>query len=80
MTQTEKLQNYLEAGRSITAPEARARFGVQNLRARICEMRNTIGLNIGTIPYTRKNGISAVKYYITQPVKAAKSTQTSSKR
>lgn len=74
MSQTEKLQTYLEAGRSITAPEARARFGVQNLRARICELRDT-GLNIGTIPYTRKNGVSAVKYYIAQPVKASKSTK-----
>ena len=75
MTQTEKLQNYLEAGRSITAPEARARFGVKNLRARIFEMRKDSGLNIGTIPYTRKNGISAVKYYIAQPVKVAKTSK-----
>ena len=75
MTQTEKLQNYLEAGRSITAPEARARFGVKNLRARIFEMRKEGGLNIDTIPYTRKNGISAMKYYIAQPVKAAKTSK-----
>ena len=77
MTQTEKLQNYLEAGRSITAPEARARFGVKNLRARIFEMRKEGGLNIDTIPYTRKNGISAMKYYIAQPVKPVKAAKTS---
>lgn len=63
LTQTEKVFNYLEAGRTLTAPEARARFGIQNLRARVHELR-VDGANITTVPYIRKNGQRAVKYQL----------------
>jgi hypothetical protein len=63
LTQTEKVFNYLEAGRTLTAPEARSRFGIQNLRARIYDLRED-GVNITTVPYVRKNGQRAVKYQI----------------
>lgn len=63
LTQTEKVFNYLEAGRTLTAPEARARFGIQNLRARVHELRED-GANITTVPYIRKNGQRAVKYQL----------------
>ena len=61
LTQVEKVRNYLEAGRTLTAAEARSRFGIVNLRARIYDLRQE-GMVIGTQAYTRKNGASAVKY------------------
>ena len=39
---------------------------LQNLRARISELRSG-GMNIGTIPYTRKDGVNAVKYVMGAP-------------
>lgn len=65
-TQAEKVAKYLRAGRTLTAPEARSRFDIRNLRARICELRQA-GMNIGTIPYTRKDGVNAVKYVLEAP-------------
>jgi hypothetical protein len=65
-TQAEKVAKYLKAGRTLTAREAQSRFGVANLRARIFELRQA-GMNIGTIPYTRKDGINAVKYVLEAP-------------
>lgn len=62
-TQTQKVFNYLEAGRTLTAPEARARFGIKNLRARIHALRED-GVNITNVPYVRKNGQRAVKYQL----------------
>ena len=72
MTQKEKIKTYLESRRTngnvrtLTQPEATSRFGVTNLRARISELRKD-GINIGTTSYTRKDGVTAVKYYIEQP-------------
>lgn len=68
-TQAEKVAEYLKAGRTLTAREALARWDVRNLRARISELRAS-GMNINTIPYTRKDGVSAVKYVMapTTPV------------
>jgi hypothetical protein len=60
-TQAEKVATYLRAGRTLTAREALARFDIKNLRARISELRQA-GMNIGTIPYVRKDGVGAVKY------------------
>lgn len=68
LTQTEKVFNYLEAGRTLTAPEARARFGIQNLRARVFDLRED-GVNITTVPYIRKNGQRAVKYQLVRNTK-----------
>jgi Helix-turn-helix domain len=61
LTQMEKVRNYLEAGRTLTSAEARARFGIANLSARIYDLRQE-GMVIGTEAYTRKNGAKAVKY------------------
>lgn len=65
-TQTEKVAKYLKAGRTLTAREALARFDIRNLRARISELR-AAGMAIGTIPYVRKDGVSAVKYVLETP-------------
>jgi hypothetical protein len=74
-TQKDKVARYLRAGRTLTAREAAARFGVVNLRARIYDLRQD-GMKIGTIPYTRKDGISAVKYVMdTKPVRTTRSTR-----
>jgi hypothetical protein len=40
-----------------------------NLRARVSELRQA-GMNIGTIPYTRKDGVNAVKYVLEAPRRA----------
>ena len=68
LTQTEKVFNYLEAGRTLTALEARARFCIQNLRARVHELR-VDGVNITTVPYVRKDGQRAVKYQLVRNTK-----------
>lgn len=70
-TQAEKVAKYLKAGRTLTAREALARFDIRNLRARISELRQA-GMNIGTIPYTRKDGVNAVKYVLEVPKRAGR--------
>jgi hypothetical protein len=63
-TQSEKVLDYLEAGRTLTSKQARARFGIQNLRARISELRAE-GYNIATESVTfRDTGANGVKYYL----------------
>jgi len=72
-TQAEKVARYLRAGRTLTAREALARFDIKNLRARVSELR-AAGMVIGTIPYTRKDGVNAVKYVLeVAPKKVARS-------
>ena len=71
-TQVQKIDRYLSAGRTLTSAEARSRFGIKNLRARICEMRQE-GYNIVASPYVRKNGASANKYRLSAVSKAKKS-------
>lgn len=45
-TQNQKLEAFLRGtGRTLTAAEAQARFGIQNLRARMSEMRG-VGLTV----------------------------------
>lgn len=39
MTQNEKILKTLKAGKTLTAAQARSRFGVQSLRSRIHELR-----------------------------------------
>lgn len=65
-TQAEKVAEYLKAGRTITAAQARAMWDVRNLRARVSELRAS-GMHIGTIPYTRRDGVNAVKYVLETP-------------
>jgi len=40
MSQNERLIQYLSTGRTITSTQARSRFGVRNLRARVNDLRN----------------------------------------
>ena len=76
-SQLEKVRTYLKAGRTLTSAEARSRFGIKNLSARIFDLRRD-GLTINTTPYTRKNGANAVKYALqTQPVKRTRSRRAS---
>ena len=70
-TQAEKVAKYLKAGRTLTAKEALSRFDIKNLRARVSELRQA-GMNIGTIPYTRKDGVNAVKYVLEVPKRASR--------
>jgi hypothetical protein len=72
-TQAEKVAEYLKAGRTLTAREALARWDIRNLRARIFDLRQE-GMRIGTIPYTRRDGVSAVKYVLEATKTPAKST------
>lgn len=63
VTQTEKVINYLRVpGRTLTSKQARARFGIQKLSARIAELRSA-GYNIvsETVTY-RDTGFTGVKY------------------
>jgi len=75
LTQAEKVARYLRAGRTLTAREAQARFSIKNLRARVCELRSA-GMLIGTIPYTRKDGVNAVKYVLQVAPKKTARTRT----
>jgi hypothetical protein len=40
MSQNDRLVRYLSSGRTISAREARSRFGIRNLRARVNDLRN----------------------------------------
>jgi hypothetical protein len=63
MTQSQKILEVLRRGSILTAPVARSQYGIQNLRARICELRDE-GVAIQSVPYVRKNGTEGVKYVL----------------
>lgn len=56
-TQKEFLENYLRGtGKGLTSADAAARFGIQNLRARICELRQAglvVRNEVASTGYTR---------------------------
>ena len=59
-TQNEFLEAHMRGtGVELTVKQARATYGVQNLRARICELRKA-GLNV----QSRKNYMGAASYRI----------------
>lgn len=61
-TQNDKVLRYLTKGQTLTAKQARSRFGVKNLRARIFELRAD-GHKIETSPVTfRDTGATGVAY------------------
>lgn len=61
-TQNDKVLRYLTKGQTLTAKQARSRFGVKNLRARIFELREN-GHKIVTNPVTyRDTGATGVAY------------------
>lgn len=61
MTQNERLVRFLSTGRSITAAQARSRFGIRNLRARVNDLRTE-----GYCVYTNRT-TSGVSYRIGKP-------------
>lgn len=64
VTQAEKVLTYLKNGNTLTFKQARSRFGIQNLRARIFDLRQE-GHNIVTEDVTfRDTGALGVKYAI----------------
>lgn len=64
MTQNERIINYLSTGRTLTSAQARSRFGVRNLRARVNDLRND-----GFCVYTNRNG-NTVAYRMGTPSRA----------
>jgi hypothetical protein len=64
MTQNDRLARFLSTGRSITSAQARSRFGIRNLRARISDLRNS-----GVCVYTNRTG-NATSYRVGTPNRA----------
>lgn len=62
MTQNERITQYLSTGRSITPAEARSRFGVRNLRARVNDLRTR-----GFCIYTSRNTKGNTSYRLGNP-------------
>lgn len=62
MTQNERILRYLSTGRTLNASQARTRFGVRNLRARVNDLRND-----GVCVYTNRNVDGTVEYRIGTP-------------
>ena len=61
-TQNQKLESFLRGtGRTLTAAEAQARFGIQNLSARMSELRQ-FGLTVRNAGTTVKSG--KIKYAV----------------
>lgn len=60
-SQTGKILSYLQSGKTLTVQEAKTRFGVRKLSARICDLRNS-GNVIDTV---KKNvrGVGTVTGY-----------------
>lgn len=63
-----RLLNYLESGRDITAAQARTRFGITNVSARISELRKR-GHAIFLNERTTKNGRTIKAYRLGTPTR-----------
>lgn len=62
LTQNQKIEKFLRGtGRTLTAAEANARFGIQNLSARMSELRQ-YGLTVRNEGVTVKSG--KIKYAV----------------
>jgi hypothetical protein len=61
MNQNELIADFLSSGRSITPSQARNRFGVRNLRARVNDLRNE-----GWCVYTNRTN-KGVSYHLGSP-------------
>lgn len=72
MSQADKIEKYLTSviGRTITAPQARHFFGVQNLRARICEIGKKRGIRFRKYEYTTSSGNKGIKYRLIRDIDA----------
>jgi hypothetical protein len=64
MSQNERLVRFLSTGRSITPAQARSRFGIRNLRARVNDLRNE-----GFCVYTNRN-TETTTYRLGRPSRA----------
>lgn len=64
MTQNDRLVRWLSSGRTITARQARSRFGIANLRARVNDLRNE-----GYCVYTNRT-TTGTSYRIGTPSRA----------
>lgn len=64
MTQNDRLVRWLTSGRTITARQARSRFGIANLRARVNDLRNE-----GYCVYTNRT-TTGTSYRIGTPSRA----------
>lgn len=62
VTQSEKVLSYLEKGNTLTARQARSRFGIQNLRARIFDLRTEGYAIVSEEIQFRDTGAYGVKY------------------
>jgi len=62
LSQNEKITSVLERGGSLTAAQARSRFGVRNLRARIYDLREE-GLDIRTTMKATRTSSKPVAFY-----------------
>lgn len=68
MSAKTKILNFLSTGKSLTASQARFQYGIQNVGARIHELR-TEGHAIYSNSRTLKDGRKVVEYRIGQPSK-----------
>lgn len=59
-TKKARVISYLSRGKGLTVNEARSRFGVQNLRAMMSDIRNSSNWRVDTEETTRGNN----RYYI----------------
>lgn len=73
VTQAEKVLAYLTKGNTLTSKQARARFKIQNLRARIFDLRGE-GYTISNNPVVyRDTGAHGVAYELVNKRPKAKS-------
>lgn len=64
MSQNERLARFLSTGRTITSAQARSRFGIRNLRARINDLRSE-----GYCVYTNRSS-NTTTYRLGRPSRA----------
>ena len=65
-TQNDKVLRYLTKGQSLTAKQARSRFGVKNLRAEATRIRNS-GYAVYSKRRTAGNGVVVTEYELGKP-------------
>jgi hypothetical protein len=80
-TQAEKVLTYLSKGKTLTSKQARARFKIMTLSARIFELREE-GYNIETKPVVfRDTGYAGVAYSLApKKVKKSKAAKASKRK
>ena len=64
LSKKRRVINYLSQGKGLTANEARSRFGVQNFRAMISDIRNTVESYGNWEIITEDTSTGRVRYYM----------------